>query len=479
VLSLFGSQALSFIGFIVLARLAPPATFGAYAAASILLGASALFTEAGMQAAVVQWRDKLPAAASTAFIVNMVGGLALAALAAASAPLIGWFFHSYEVALAAAVLAGNIPINAASIVPAALLQRRVSFRLALLGPIGSFAYGVAAIAALASGLGLWGLVVATYAAAVARTAAVWALSRWRPSFSLASWEMWRSLGRYGRPVVFSMFLREVGIAGSTAFVGRAFGTGTLGSFRYAQRLVMLANSAIVFGSAYVLLPAFSRIWHDEKRFQNSILSALRTLSLLVFPLSFIFIPLGRPFATVLFGEEWREAGPIMMALAGVGVALALDSISSEAFKATGRTDLLPRMHGLTATVPLALMFPLMHFGAVGIGLAMSLGMSAVAVYAIWALGQISRMSLPVIVTQIRPAFTGALLMAGAVFLLDHYVVQAEQRTGLLGFGLLIIDLVAAALIYLAFLLTVSRASIVELKGVAKLLVRGANGSPSR
>jgi O-antigen/teichoic acid export membrane protein len=475
-LGFFTSQALAFISFIVLARLAPPATFGAYAAASILLGASALFSEAGMQAAVVHWRDKLQAAASTAFLVNMVGGLALAVLAAASAPLIGLFFHSHEVALAAAVLAGVIPLNAASIVPAALLQRRVSFRPALLGPVASFAYGVSAIAALASGLGLWGLVLATYAAAALRTIVVWALSHWRPSFGLVSWEMWWSLGRYGRPVVFSMLLREVGIAGSIAFVGRAFGTGTLGNFRYAQRLVMLANTAIVFGSAYVLLPAFSRNWHDKERFQNSILSALRILSLLVFPVSLIFVPLGRPFATILFGEEWRAAGPIMMALAGVGVALALDSISSEAFKATGRTDLLPRMHGLTATIPLALMVPLVHFGAVGIGLAMSLGMLAVAVYAIRALGQISEISLAVMLIQIRPAFSGAVLMAGAVFLLDHYIVQAEQRAGLLGFSLLMLDLLAAGLLYIVFLLLLSRRSVSELKGLAKLVVGRVDGS---
>ena len=58
-LGLLMSQAISLISFIVLARLAPPATFGAYAAASILVGASMLFTEAGMQAAVIQRADRL------------------------------------------------------------------------------------------------------------------------------------------------------------------------------------------------------------------------------------------------------------------------------------------------------------------------------------------------------------------------------------------------------------------------------------
>src|SRR5437016_1278144 len=63
---LLASQAISFAGFIVLARLAPPSTFGSFAAASILTGAGLLFTEAGMQAAVVQRSDRVEEAASTA-----------------------------------------------------------------------------------------------------------------------------------------------------------------------------------------------------------------------------------------------------------------------------------------------------------------------------------------------------------------------------------------------------------------------------
>jgi O-antigen/teichoic acid export membrane protein len=465
------SQAVSLASFIVLVRLAPPATFGAYAGASLLVGASLLFTEAGMQAAVIQRSDGVREAASTAFVANVVGGFILAAVAAAFAPVIGLFFHSSEIARAAAVMAGTIPINAAAIVPGALLQRRVSFRFVFVQPLAALRYGAAAIAALAGGLGLWGLVLATYASACTQTLVVWLLARWRPSFSLVSWQMWRSLSSYGRPVLLSSLLREVGFSGSIAVVGRAFGTSDLGRFRSAQRFVLQANSAIVFGSAYVLLPAFARIWQDEPRFQNSILRALRILTLIVFPVSLLFIPLGRPFATILLGPQWRGAGPIMMAMAGVGIALALDSISSEAFKATGRTDLLPRMHGLTAVVPVALMLALLPLGAPGMGLAMSLGMGTVAAFAIRALARIARLPFPTILLQMRPAAAAGASMVVGVYLLDRFLVHAEQSRGLLGVGLLCVDVVAAAAIYLGSLLLVSRRSAVELKELGELLLR--------
>jgi O-antigen/teichoic acid export membrane protein len=472
------SQAISLIGFIVLARLAPPSTFGAYAAATILTSASLMFSEAGMQSAVIQRPDRVQEAASTAFTANVVGGFALAGLAAALAPLIGLFFHSGEIGIAAAALAGTIPLNAASIVPGALLSRRVSFRFAFISPFESLAYGTAGIAALAGGLGLWGLVLATYAAAAARTTAIWVLSGWRPSFDLVSWEMWRSLSRYGRPVVLSSLFDEAGRAGTVAVVGRLLSISTLGQFRAAQRLVLQLNTAIIYGSAYVLLPAFSRIWEDEKRFHDSILRALRTLMLMIFPVSLVFIPLGRPFATILLGQSWSGAGPIMMAMAGVGIAVALGSISAETFKATGRTDLLPRLHSLGAVIPIALMFALRDLGARGMGLALSVGMLIVAAYAIRILARVTSIPLGVILAQVRPAATSGFLMAAGTFVLDRFLVHAGQSHGAAGASLLALDLLGAASLYFGSLYLLSRQSVLELKELAKLLVGRAERSAS-
>lgn len=465
------AQALAFVSFVVLAHLAPPATFGEFAAASLLLGISGLFMEAGMHAAVIQRKDHLQAAASTAFIANIVGGLSLAVAAAAAAPLIGLFFHSQTTGLAAAVLAGTILVHAASIVPSALVRRRVSIRLAFVDPLAVTAYGATAATMLAAGFEVWALVTATYAGAAVRTAVIWKLSRWRPTFALASWDMWKSLSRYGRPVLIGLLLREIGFAGTTAFVGRAFGTTVLGQFRYAHRLVMQASSSITLASAYVLLPAFARIADDKVRFRAALLRALRILTLIVFPLSILFIPLGRPIAETLLGEEWSGAGPIMMALAGVGVALSLSSVSAEAFKATARTDLLPRLHALTATVPLAFMFVLFPAGAVGMGLAMSLGLLIEATYAVRALGRISQIPLSTIFQQIRSPLIASLIMMTTLFTLDRYAIHASANSGVEGLGRLGLDLVAAVLIYVVALTLLSRQSLMEFKEVARHLAR--------
>jgi O-antigen/teichoic acid export membrane protein len=472
VVSLLASQVISLASFVILARLAPPATFGAYAAASILLGWTGLFTESGMQAAVVQRETRLQEAASTALLVNLLGGTALGLLAAGAAPLVGLFFHSHRIGVAAAALAGTVPIFAASIVPGAMLQRSLSMLRTLVGPLSAIAYGVSSAAALAAGLGLWALVLGTYAAAVTASVMLWLLSGWRPSPRLVSWDMYRQLARYGRFVVTAEALREFGQFSNTAVVGRVLGVGTLGEYRYALQTTNQATGSIVLGGAYVLLPAFSRVWRDPERFRRALFRALRLLSLVVFPISLAFIPLGNAFAVILFGRQWRGAGPIMMALAGVGVAFIFDSVASEVFKARGRPDLLPRLHALTAVVPLALVVSLVPFwGPVGAGLGISVGALIVAVYAVWNMGVISAIPLRDILAQVRAPLVAAGVMAVALLALDHLVVHAD-RGGAAGLGLLVLDIVAGAAIYFLALIVVSRAAVVEALGIVMLLIRG-------
>jgi PST family polysaccharide transporter len=287
------------------------------------------------------------------------------------------------------------------------------------------------------------------------------------------------LSRYGRPVLLSLFLREVGFSGTVAVVGRLLGTADLGRFRAAQRIALQTNTAVVYGGAYVLFPAFARIWEDEHRFRHLILRAIRNLSLIVFPLSLLFLPLGQPFADIFLGRGWQGVGKVLMAMSGVGIALAFDSISSEAFKATGTTGLLPRMHALTATVPVFLMLALHNFGVTAMGLALSLGMIVVAAYATWSLSRMTHLPLPTILVEALPALVGSLVMAVALYVVDRQVVHAGEHAHTVGALLFALDLLLAGVFYFSALLVVSRRSVLELLQLAKLVVgRRGPSAPS-
>ena len=69
-------------------------------------------------------------------------------------------------------------------------------------------------------------------------------------------------------------------------------------------------------------------------------------------------------------------------------------------------------------------------------------------------------------------------MAAGVYLIERYVVHAGNAHGLIGVGLLILDVLAATIVYLGSLALVSRRSITELMELGKLLLARADRSAS-
>src|SRR5439155_4130942 len=115
-----------------------------------------------------------------------------------------------------------------------------------------------AIALIAGGLCVWGLVIGSFAGVAAQVVVSWALVRWRPRLHLVSFAMWRELARFGRHVVASEAVRLVNAESRTALVGRFLGAATLGQYTYAFRIALQPIALVVESVAYVLLPAFSR-----------------------------------------------------------------------------------------------------------------------------------------------------------------------------------------------------------------------------
>jgi O-antigen/teichoic acid export membrane protein len=387
------TQAVMLVSYVVLARLAGPSVFGAFAAAWILVGVGTLFAESGMSAALIQRKDRLEEAAATAMLATLAAGVGLSAIALAASPLVGLYFHDREIGLLAAALSGVLFLNAVTVVPDALMRRRFSYiRLMIVDPLNALTYGLAGAIALAAGMGAWGLVLSTYVAGVVRVTAVLTLGRWVPKFKLASFAMWRELARYARHVVTGEIFREIGQIASTALLGRFLGTAPLGEYRFGWRMATQAGLPVVAASAHVLLPAFSRIAHEVNRFRSAFLRSTQVVMALVLPVSFALVPLGEPAMTTLLGSSWTTAGRVLAALAGVTAALPAIALATEAFKAADRPDLLPRMSFLLTASTLAFLGALLHFGAVAVGGGMSLAYGLTAAY---AFAQVARiLSLP-------------------------------------------------------------------------------------
>ncbi len=376
------SQILTLASYLVLARLVTPTEFGLFTAGMVLVGLAQLYTESGMLSALVYRRDRLDEAAATAVVATVLGGLLVALVLLALAPVIGSFFHSGTVTGVAAAASGLALLRAVSTVPEALLQRRFSFlRRMVVEPGSVLAFGITGVVLTADGLGVWGLVLAQYASFLVSALLSWGLVRWRPRLRLASYAMWRELISYGRHTIAATTVIRVSEEIPVFLLGRFTGAAALGQLRYGRRIASLPLAMLMAAASYVLFPAFSRIATERARFHASVLRALRWMAILAIPGGLIMIPLGEPLTTLAFGPVWTDAGKAAMALGVYTAARGLSSLLVEALKADGRPDVVTRMNVVEIVVGSVAMLALLPLGLVGVCVGISIGAVVRAAYA--------------------------------------------------------------------------------------------------
>jgi len=472
------SQGFTLAAYLALARLATPKDFGKFAAGSILIGVGSLLVESGMLAALVQRRDRMEEAASTAFVATVLGGVGISVIALALSPLVGFLFRSPSIGVVVAAMSGIFVLRQSIIVPNALMQRRFSFvRRAVLDPAAACAFGVTAVIACAHGMGVWGLVAGTYASILVEVILSWSLAGWRPHLQHVSFEMWRELIRFGRHVIGAELVRRATMEMSTVFVGRFLGTPALGQFQYAASVAGRPFAALVNTTSYVLFPAFARISDDELRFRRAFLRSLRWMCVVAFPASLMLFALGKPFVVVLFGQRWSHAGYALMAMCLYTAGHSFDSLGSEIFKASGRPNLLLRMHVVGMILTAAFMIVLLPFGLVGLAAAISLRSVGIGVYALRASRRVIGVSTRLILDEAWPPAVAAVALAGVVFPIEHFVVQSESHPTIVALALLLAEVMLGVAVYLGTLTITAPATVRSLLRPV-LRARLARRSPS-
>lgn len=462
-------QAINLAVYVVLARLVTPEEFGQFAAGAVLVQAGLYLTDSGLSAAVIQRRDRIEEAASTAVVATVLAGIGLGLAALAASPLIGRVFQSHQVTLVAAAASGWIVVRSFAIIPDALMQRRFSFvRRAVIDPLGIVVFGAVAIIATAQGMGVWGLVLGNYAQFAIMSVSSWALARWRPRLGLASVAMWRELVRFGRHVMASGVLATVSTVLSTTIIGRFFGTATLGQFRYGARIVQTPLGALINAGSYVLFPAFSRISSDAQRLQRGFLRAVRVTFSIATPISLLLLPLGVPLAVLLFGEQWHEAGTLAAAMFAYTGARAYISLTREIFKASGRTEILTKLQTVSGVLTLGLMVAAVPLGSTAVGAAVSLSSIGTAAYATHAVAQTTEIPVQRIVGEMWPPLATSALMAGGLFGVE-LLVDADAHGTAAGLALLAAEGLLGMGIYLGALAVVAPAHMRELVALAEHL----------
>ena len=430
-ISFAGGKFLTFISTIILARLGlGPDQFGEVAIALLAITYLEAIGDLGIAAALIYQRDDIERASQVAFVISIVMGVVLWALATLGAPYVGAYFNEPGSVPMLRVLAFTLLIQSFGNVHMALLTKELEFRRKLWPDLSrNAAKGFGAIGLALLGWGPWSLIWGQVASAVAATIALWYVQPWTPRLVWDN-KLGRQMLSYGLQILGIEILAVFWSTADYVMVGRYLGKTELGLYQTAFRIsdLLIINMCIVAGR--VLFPSYAKLSHDPAALRRGFLTTLRYVSLITLPVSIGLAAIAPFFVSIFFGQRWLMMIPALALLALRAGVSTLSFNSGHLFKAIGRPDIVNKEMAVKLVVLLVVVWLTVPYGFVAVAMG-QIGVSLFAVLLDMGICMyVLKMSPSPIWQQIRSALVSALVMGAAVWLVVANTPQGHDVLGL-------------------------------------------------
>lgn len=342
-LSYASGKLLNFVSTLILARLLVPEQFGLVAYCTIAIQYLDILNSAGIESALIARKDKIEEAANSAFVANVIFGIASFGLAWVAAPGIASFFKTPEITPLFRLLAIVLPISGLGLVPYTMILRGLRFRTKLIPDIaGSLSKGLTSIILALLGYGPWSLIWGQILGAVITVILSWIVANWRPSWVFDG-QVTREVLAFGGHIILINLAGQLRNNVDYIIVGRVLGATLLGIYTLAYRIPELVIRSMNLVVERVAFPLLSQIQSDTETLRSIYFDYIRYIALFSFSIGFGLALTAQLFVETFLSEKWLHA---IAPMALVSIAIAISSIGyvpGVLYKAINRPEILNRL----------------------------------------------------------------------------------------------------------------------------------------
>ncbi|MEU6739459.1 oligosaccharide flippase family protein [Streptosporangium sandarakinum] len=328
----------SFVMSLVLARLLAPEDFGVYAIALAASQFVLYVNDAGVIAAVVQWRGRLEEVAPTATVVAIASSAALYGVFWVVAPYFAEMSGNEGATGVIRVLsATNLVYGLTAVRSAALMRRFQQDRLTRANLVGFCVNAPVTIGLAAAGAGAYSFAWGQLAGATVTGVLVVVLARVRISAGLDRAVAGRLL-TFGLPLCVSLGIEGVLLNADSVIVGDTLGAAPLGFYLLAFNISSWVPGLVGTAIRYVALPGFSRLAEEDRgSLSRGVGRAVPLLVSVVLPIAVVLGTLAPSVVVLLYGERWAPAAEVLRFLAILMVVRMLAALAVDILAAMGET----------------------------------------------------------------------------------------------------------------------------------------------
>ena len=352
-----GSQGITFLVGLVLARMLTPAEYGLIGIILIFVNIFNSIVNSGFSAALIRKKDATDDDYSTVFITNMAISVVLAIALFFSAPLIADFFNQPQLDALSKAMSCIVIINALGLVQFTILTKRIDFKThTKISLIASISSGIIGIGMALAGYGVWSLVGQQISRQLLNTLLLWLYNKWIPKMHFST-KSFKELFGFGWKLLVSSLIDVAWRDIYQVVIGKCYSATTLGHYTYANQYGSIFSSNLTSIIQRVSYPVLSSIQDDKDRMKQAYRRVIKVTMLVTFVFMLGLAAIAKPMILVLIGNQWYIAALFLPIICLQMMFYPLHAINLNMLQVQGRSDLFLKLEiikKILASIPLIL-----------------------------------------------------------------------------------------------------------------------------
>lgn len=345
-----------------------PEVFGLVGMTTALIALLTTVSDSGFGTSLVSDQGFSRGRSGSAVALSIGLGAILAVVGLALTPVVVWFYGESRLQTIWIVFALTIALSPLPAVPQSLAQR--AHRFALLAWVPVVVTVVSSLAAIAVAFfrqDYWPLLVRTALGSVVATTLIWTAIR--PRLERPTREDFQEILGFSRGLIGFDLLNAVNRNADHVIVGRFVGSGALGLYQLAHRVLTLPLAELGRIARTIAYPRLAGYAPDWARVAHGLAGVMRDLTMFATPLCLGIFVAAPELIAVVFGDPWLPSLVPFRILVLVGIHQTPFSMMGLAYTVSRRTDRMALWGMISTPVTVASFFLGLPWGITGVAVA--------------------------------------------------------------------------------------------------------------
>lgn len=338
-----GSQGVSLIVSILLARLIEPSAYGIMSIIYVFTAVLNVFVDSGMGTALIQKKDADDTDFSSVFFFNVLFGIVLYLVLFSVAPLIASFYKMPELISLLRVASLVLIVSGLRNVQQAFVAKTLIFKkyfyATLIGVVSS---AVIALILAYSGYGIWALIFQNLSNIAISTLVLWFVVRWRPKL-VFSIKRLRSLIKFGWKLLVTSTLDILYDNIRALIIGKMYKPADLAYYNMGSQYPYGLVNNIDASIDSVLLPTASEVQDNKAQVKRMARRSIVSSTYIMAPLMFCMAAISENFVYLFLTDKWAGCIPFLRIFCFSFMFHPINTCNLNIIKALGRSDLILKL----------------------------------------------------------------------------------------------------------------------------------------